>query len=105
MLFRSMYKKIASVETYEDEKEIFEELLDRFGEVPKETEALIKISHLRALACDLDLELLSIEGEKLILSYPKKSGMPPVTLFLKRKNSIEEALDILDVMKKGAKKN
>ena len=36
---------------------------------------------------------------------PKKSGMPPVTLFLKRKNSIEEALDILDVMKKGAKKN
>lgn len=101
----SMYKKIASVETYEDEKEIFEELLDRFGEVPKETEALIKISHLRALACDLDLELLSIEGEKLILSYPKKSGMPPVTLFLKRKNSIEEALDILDVMKKGAKKN
>ena len=66
---------------------------------------MIKISHLRALACDLDLELLSIEGEKLILSYPKKSGMPPVTLFLKRKNSIEEALDILDVMKKGAKKN
>lgn len=101
----SMYKKIATVESYEDEKEISEELIDRFGEIPKETENLIKVSHLRGLAGELELENLNISGEKLILSYHKKTGMPPITLYLKQKNSIDEALEILEAMKLGMSKD
>ena len=51
----SMYKKIASVRTYDDEDEILDELLDRFGDVPQATVNLVQISHARYLA-----EMLSV---------------------------------------------
>ena len=46
----SMYKKIASVRTYEDEDEILDELLDRFGDVPQPAVNLVRIAHARYLA-------------------------------------------------------
>lgn len=100
----SMYKKISTIETYDDEKEITEELIDRFGEVPGETQNLIRVSHLRAIASDLELESLAVDGEKLILGYPKKSGMPHITLYLQKKNNLEEALEVLEVMRDSTKR-
>ena len=45
-----MYKKIAGVHSCDDEDEIIDELLDRFGDVPRETVNLVKLSHIRYLA-------------------------------------------------------
>lgn len=45
-----MYKKIAEVKSTEDEDEIFDELIDRFGDLPQEAVNLVKISHIRYLA-------------------------------------------------------
>ncbi len=45
-----MYKKIAEVKSEEDEDEIFDELIDRFGDIPQEAVNLVKISHIRYLA-------------------------------------------------------
>ena len=77
-----MYKKIAEVRTKEDEDEILDELLDRFGDVPKETIVLIKVSRIKHLAEDLKLTKLKVEegrdldemiaGLELMLSNTKK---------------------------------
>jgi transcription-repair coupling factor (superfamily II helicase) len=50
-----MYKKIAGVHTYDDEDEIIDEMLDRFGDVPKETVNLVKIAHIRYLAGEMSI--------------------------------------------------
>ncbi|MBR5229209.1 MAG: transcription-repair coupling factor, partial [Firmicutes bacterium] len=57
-----MYKKIASVHSYDDEDEIIDEMLDRFGDVPKETVNLVKISHIRYLAGEMSV--MRIHQEK-----------------------------------------
>ena len=48
-----MYNKIATIHTFDDEDEIIDEMMDRFGDVPQQTINLIKISHARYLAGEL----------------------------------------------------
>ena len=50
-----MYKKIAAIRSYDDEDEIIDELLDRFGDVPRETVNLVKLSHIRYLAEEMSV--------------------------------------------------
>ncbi len=45
-----MYKKIAMIASHEDEEDVVDELLDRFGDIPKDTMNLIKISKIRTMA-------------------------------------------------------
>ena len=60
----SMYKKIASVRSEEDEDEIIDEMLDRFGDAPQATINLVKISHIRYLAGELAIvRIHAEEGE------------------------------------------
>ena len=40
----SMYQKISDIKTKEDSMNLIDELLDRYGDIPKETDNLIKIS-------------------------------------------------------------
>lgn len=61
-----MYKKIAFVRSYDDEDEIIDELLDRFGDVPPETINLIKIAHARFLAGELSITRIYQEAKELM---------------------------------------
>lgn len=61
-----MYKKIAMVENDEDESEIVDELLDRFGDIPKATMNLIKISKIRSMARKMGVSEIMQQGYKLI---------------------------------------
>lgn len=45
-----MYKKISRIRTKEDKRDVTDEFLDRFGDVPAPTLRLIDVSYLRALA-------------------------------------------------------
>ena len=45
-----MYKRIAALENREDAEDILDELLDRYGDVPKQARDLIAVSELRHLA-------------------------------------------------------
>ena len=45
-----MYKKIATAASAADEEEIIDELIDRFGEIPRDTMNLITISRIRSMA-------------------------------------------------------
>ena len=61
-----MYKKISGVHTYDDEDEIIDELLDRFGDVPRETVNLVKLSHIRYLAEEMSVTRIhQVKDEKL----------------------------------------
>ena len=45
-----VYKKIATIESEEEMSEMLDELLDRFGEIPKKAYQLLRIASLKALA-------------------------------------------------------
>ena len=61
-----MYKKIAMIENDEDESEVTDELLDRFGDIPKETQNLIKISKIRSMAGSMGVKEILQQGYKII---------------------------------------
>lgn len=63
-----MYKKIAMIENDEDEAEIIDELIDRFGDIPRDTMNLIKISKIRAMAGKLGVTEILQQGYKVIFT-------------------------------------
>jgi len=78
-----MYKRIASIGDADDEGEIIDELLDRFGEIPKETIDLIKVSRIRAIAEKLCItriheEQVSVGGRsssKIVFDFAEKNTL------------------------------
>ncbi len=62
-----IYKRISFLETDEDRENLSEELLDRFGEVPRQVESLMKVAILRARA--RRLYLLEVKGGKNELRF------------------------------------
>ena len=67
-----MYRKIASVHTAEDEMDLLDELVDRYGEPPKEVLGLITVSRLRNMAAQLGItEIVQRGGSMLFyLEHP-----------------------------------
>lgn len=61
----SIYRKIAAVETHEEELDLLDELIDRYGDPPAEITGLIKISLLRNRAAMLGITEVTQRGEKL----------------------------------------
>lgn len=62
-----VYKKIASITTEEDMTEIFDELCDRFGDVPKPVVNLINIAYLKALANSVGI--VDINAKKTMTAF------------------------------------
>ncbi|MDD2217320.1 MAG: transcription-repair coupling factor [Eubacteriales bacterium] len=81
-----MYKKIAEIRTEEDEDEIFEELIDRFGDVPQEAVNLVKISHIRSLADKLCIVLIKEVSDMSTIGG--KPALPKVRFEFNEKNSL-----------------
>lgn len=57
-----LYRRIARIETEEDADDIRDELIDRFGDYPAETDTLIKISLLRRHASDAGISEITDSG-------------------------------------------
>lgn len=75
-----MYKKIAAIHDGEDEAEIIDELLDRFGEIPKETLNLIKVSYIRAMAEKTGIIRIHEEQKKIIYDFHQRNLLTPETM-------------------------
>lgn len=66
-----MYKKIALIRDEEDELDVTDELIDRFGDIPEDTMNLVRISKIRKIAESAGVREISQEGYKLKLAvYP-----------------------------------
>lgn len=68
-----MYKRIASISSREDMDDVRDEMLDRFGDLPRETLDLTKVSLIRALAGRLALRGVSEHLGRVILYFDKKN--------------------------------
>ena len=77
LLKLQMYKRISAVKDAEDEEEIIDELLDRFGEIPKETINLVKISLIRAMAEKVGVARVHEEQKKIVFDFHGKSMLTP----------------------------
>lgn len=71
-----MYKKIAMIETEEDEGDVTDELIDRFGDIPEDTMNLIRISRIRKMAGRAGITEISQEGYKLKMTVNPEAVFP-----------------------------
>lgn len=66
-----MYKEVASIHTEEEMNSVAEEFEDRFGKIPAETEALMKVALIRSLCREAGLAGAAEEGGRLFFRYPQ----------------------------------
>ena len=67
-----LYKRISGIETEEDRLDVEDELTDRFGDIPRETENLLRIAGLRALAHRAYVTELSVKKNGFSMEmYPR----------------------------------
>ena len=64
-----LYRKIASLETAEDAEDLTDEILDRFGNVPRSVKNLFDVALLRALAKRLGCEKIAQAGRRLTFTF------------------------------------
>ena len=64
-----IYKRIAAVENKEDADDLLDELLDRFGEIPKPAANLIDIALIRNSACAELIDSIENKDSKSIIMY------------------------------------
>ena len=80
LLKLQMYKKIAEIKDEEEEAELLDELMDRFGDIPKETMNLIKISYIRAMAEQAGIARVYEEDKKIAFEFHDKNMLTPKIL-------------------------
>lgn len=65
-----MYRQIAAIENQDDFSTIVEELIDRYGDVPRPVLNLMNTVLIKKRAGDLGFTDIREEGDELLLSYP-----------------------------------
>lgn len=80
----TMYKKIALIETDEEYSDMEDELIDRFGDIPKAVQNLLKIALLKSLAHKS--QVTDITGDKIKVK---------ITMFNKAKIDINKIPDLV----------
>ena len=73
----AIYKRIADIESDEEADDVRDELADRFGDIPKETENLIMISRIRELAQNAHLDRIHEQNGKVYLTVSREDPISP----------------------------
>jgi transcription-repair coupling factor (superfamily II helicase) len=119
-----IYKRISTIESIEDYRELIDELIDRYGDLPKPVESLMNISYIRSLGSrnhikniiqiekrvKLEYENIDFIGIELIQSLSEVYGdsiqydltnNPSITISLKGDiiNSLRGVLEKIDEFK------
>ncbi len=69
-----VYKKISSISSIEDYRELVDELIDRFGDLPEEVENLLDISYIRHMASENGIESISQKSGDILLEFDLNSN-------------------------------
>ena len=119
-----IYKRIATIESIDDYRELIDELIDRYGDLPKPVESLMNISYIRSIGSrnhiknilqihnmvKLEYESIDYIGIELIQSLSETYGTsvqydltnnPSITISLKGDiiNSLRRVLEKIDEFK------
>ena len=63
-----LYRRIAAIRSEQDADEVMDELIDRFGEPPRQVNNLISVALLRATAAQCRIRDISQKGGKLVFT-------------------------------------
>ncbi len=75
----SIYKRIAAMETEEDYGEMQDELIDRFGDLPRPVQNLLRVARMKAVAHQAYVTELSGNRDALrFLMYPMAPVRPEI---------------------------
>ena len=83
-----IYKRIASIESQEEMDDMMEELIDRFGDVPKKVQQLLTIAMLKALA-----------HSAYVVAVEQKGDAIKFTMFERAKVKVEKIPELLEKYK------
>ena len=120
-----VYQDIANLEKEEQISEIIDELIDRYGDIPKEVSSLLDVARIKILARSLKILSVTQKGDNIVLEFDNpdvikdgvvqilvdlyknrvffSSGVKPyITLKLQSKKDsdiVEEVIKILNILK------
>ncbi len=72
-----IYKRIASIENEEEMDDMIEELIDRFGDIPRKVQQLLNIAGLKALAHSAYVTVVEQKGEAYQFTMYEKAKVQP----------------------------
>lgn len=72
-----VYKRIAAIENEEELEDMTEELIDRFGDIPKKVQQLLTIAALKSLAHSVYVTAVEQKGEELRFTMYEKAKIDP----------------------------
>ena len=72
-----IYKKIGSLENIEEYRELVDELIDRFGDLPIETENLMDVSYIRALGSRNNIKSIIQSGKDVNFEFDSAEKLKP----------------------------
>ncbi|VAX18436.1 Transcription-repair coupling factor [hydrothermal vent metagenome] len=75
-----LYNRVGSVTSSDQIVDIKEEMIDRFGSLPEETEKLLTVAMIKALAVELKIEKVDVTGSRLYLVFSPATGLAPEKL-------------------------
>ena len=68
-----IYKRVAAIENEEEMEDMLEELIDRFGDIPKKVETLLAVASLKAIAHSAYVTAVEQKGERFTFSMYEKA--------------------------------
>ena len=72
-----IYKRIAAIESQDEMEDMKDELLDRFGDIPRKVETLLEISGLKALAHSAYVTAVEQQGEVYTFAMYERAKAAP----------------------------
>lgn len=72
-----IYKWIAAIESEEELEDMTEELIDRFGDIPKKVQQLLVIASLKSLAHSVYVTAIEQKGEEIRFTMYEKAKIDP----------------------------
>ena len=72
-----IYKRIAAIESEEELEDMTEELIDRFGDIPKKLQQLLVIASLKSLAHSVYVTAIEQKGEEIRFTMYEKAKIDP----------------------------
>ncbi|HCU07644.1 MAG TPA: transcription-repair coupling factor, partial [Clostridiales bacterium] len=73
----SVYKRIALIRNRQDRSDMLDELMDRFGDLPKEAENLLDVALIRSMASAQGIGRIVLQHKKLVFLFEAENVLSP----------------------------
>ena len=75
-----IYKRIAAIENAMDREEMEDELIDRFGDMPKAVSMLLTVAEIKAIAHDTYVENMKEKGDRIKIEFYERAKINPAMI-------------------------